>query len=101
MEQAGFFPRLIAYLVDGFLIGIIAGLINCVFGSVIGGASNMAQQNDSGLMAAVAGGLGLLLFAIIFLLQFLYFGYFWSQNGQSLGMRLMRIKVLDREGGLL
>lgn len=101
MQQAGFFPRLIAYLVDGFLIGIIVGLFNCIFGSLIGGAANVAQNTDSGLIGLMAGGLSLVLIAILFLLQFLYFGYFWSKSGQSIGMRLMNIKVLEREGGLL
>ena len=41
----------------------------------------------------------LLLLATLWLFQFLYFGYFWSRNGQSLGMNLVNIRVRRRGEG--
>jgi uncharacterized RDD family membrane protein YckC len=41
------------------------------------------------------------LFFVLTFLQFLYFGYFWSRDGRSLGMRLMNIKVIKTDGSLM
>jgi uncharacterized RDD family membrane protein YckC len=30
-------------------------------------------------------------------MQFVYFGYFWGKDGQSLGMKLVNIKVIHRD----
>jgi uncharacterized RDD family membrane protein YckC len=97
MEKAGFVQRLVAYLIDGFALGIIATILSLVISPIVG----LAGGTDSGMMAALAGGVTLLLIIILLLLQFFYFGYFWSKSGQSIGMKLMNIKVVRIEGGLL
>jgi uncharacterized RDD family membrane protein YckC len=39
------------------------------------------------------------MFPILILLQFIYFGYLWSSSGQSVGMKLLEIRVDDSGGG--
>jgi uncharacterized RDD family membrane protein YckC len=34
----------------------------------------------------------------ILLLPFLYYGYFWSTKAQSIGMGMMKIKVIKKTG---
>lgn len=39
--------------------------------------------------------------AYLFLLSFVFFGWFWTHGGQTLGMRVWRIKVRRRDGSTL
>lgn len=39
------------------------------------------------------------LFAAMVLSAFLFFGWFWTHSGQTLGMQAWRIRVVNREGG--
>ncbi len=69
-------PRFIAVLIDGF---IVAALIGLLFGS-----SRWA-----------GGGIGWVLGAV-------YYWYFWTrQDGQTLGKKLMNIRVIKADGGPL
>ncbi len=38
------------------------------------------------------------MYIILIFINFFYFGYLWSRNGQSFGMRLLGIKVTKRDG---
>ncbi len=35
------------------------------------------------------------------LLSFLYFGYFWTKRGQTPGMKVWKVKVINPNGGLI
>jgi uncharacterized RDD family membrane protein YckC len=94
MEKAGFFSRFIALIIDGFVIGILAMIVSLIFGFIIG----MTGQSDNGFMGFIAGTMSLLLIVIMFLFQFLYYGYFWSKDGQSIGKKLMGVKVVSQDG---
>ena len=94
MQKAGFFSRFIAILIDGFAIGILAWIVATAFGLVIG----LTSQSDNGFMGLIAGTMSLLIIVIMFLFQFLYYGYFWSKNGQSIGKKLMGVKVVSQDG---
>ncbi len=37
--------------------------------------------------------------AYLVLVSFLYFGWFWTHGGQTLGMKAWRVQVLSRSGG--
>jgi uncharacterized RDD family membrane protein YckC len=96
-EQSWIFGRFVAYLVDRFIMGILAWIVMLVFGGIIGATSG----TDSGFLSFIAGTMSLLMIVVMFLFQFLYFGYFWSKNGQSVGMKLLNMKVVGRDGGPL
>ena len=94
MEKAGFFERLIAYFLDGIIIGLIGGALGCcviVPLTWLGGDGNDFLSVLTFLAALLVG-------VVIVFLQFLYFGYFWGKDGQSLGMKLLNIKVIQRNG---
>lgn len=97
MNKAGFFGRFVAYIVDGFIMSILAWIVILVLGGIIG----LTSETDSGFLTLIAGTMSLLMIVVMFLFQFLYFGYFWSKNGQSIGMKLLNMKVVSQDGEAL
>ncbi len=93
MEKAGFFTRFIAWLVDGFMIGLLSWFVAFIFGALIG----LTSGTGSGFLDFIAGTLAFLFIVVMLFFQFIYFGYFWSKDGQSLGMKLLNIKVVRQE----
>jgi uncharacterized RDD family membrane protein YckC len=97
MARAGFLSRFLAFLIDGIVLSIISWVLTLLFAPFLGAA----QSTDPGLIALLLGGIGMVLVVILFFLEFIYFGWLWSRNGQSLGMRVTNIKVLRRDGAAL
>lgn len=86
-------PRLIAYLVDGFITGAAVVVMWFVVGSVIA----VAGEAGRGLIAGIGFLVSFLGFLVIF---FLYYPWFWSHGGQTPGMKVMRVRVVrDEDGG--
>ena len=81
-NKAGFWIRTFAYLIDGIGIGIVSAII----GSLISSDATGTTANG-----------------ISFLLGLAYFCYFWSSNGggQTLGMRVLDLKVVRTDGSAL
>lgn len=75
--MAGFWIRFAGALIDAVLLGIVAFII----GTIIGMNSMNARQGLSYLLGAV------------------YFTYFHGTSGQSLGQKLVNIKVVDESTG--
>lgn len=73
-RRAGFFIRLVAYLVDSLILWLASYL---------------------------AGATGLNRFWVSFLLGAAYFTYFFSTTGQTLGKRLLGLRVVRVDGELL
>jgi uncharacterized RDD family membrane protein YckC len=109
---AGHGGRLIAYIVDGFIVGCIYLLLFLVFGSVLfaGFAGSVDFSSDfgngqfsgrvptAGMFAAFAG--FFLLFFLALIVAFAYFPFFWARSGQTPGMRLFGLYVVrDADGG--
>lgn len=85
--------RLIAYIVDGFILGIVTVVLSLVLFAVVAAA---AASDNSG--AAVGG--GLIWFLLIFGISLAYFPWFWWKGGQTPGMKLFHIRVVrDADGG--
>ena len=97
MNKASFFSRFIAWLVDMFAMVVIAIL----FGVLLAGLFSITSGSDSFFLAALAGTVGVMVWFTILILQFLYFGYYWSKSGQSIGMKLTGIKVVRQDGTLM
>jgi len=81
-EKAGFWTRFLAILIDAIGIGIIAGAISSLLG-----ADTQSRQYQG----------------LSILLQAAYFTYFWSAagNGQTLGSRALKIRVVKTDGSYL
>jgi uncharacterized RDD family membrane protein YckC len=93
MEKAGFGQRFVALLIDGIAIYLIALVLTWAISLLTGGGA------DS-LLGGILGRLvSSVLIAIMLLLDFLYYGFMWSRSGQSVGMKLMHIRVVDHQTG--
>jgi uncharacterized RDD family membrane protein YckC len=81
-NKAGFWVRFFAIFIDGLGVGIVSNIISGVMG-----ADPMSASSSS----------------INTLLGVLYFCYFWSAQGggQTLGMRVLNIKVIRTDGSSL
>ena len=85
--------RFLAYVVDGFILGVVVVLVALVLSPVIGVA---AASDNSG---AVAGGAFIYVFVIL-LVYLAYFPFFWARSGQTPGMRIFGLRVVrDADGG--
>ncbi len=99
IEYAPHGPRLVAYIIDGIIIGVVVTILLGI-GAVIFGATATYEGNrvvavDPGATFAF---LVLALIATIF--GVLYFPFFWARGGQTIGMRPFNLRVLrDRDGG--
>lgn len=82
MTKVGFWVRFFAIFIDGLGVGIVSNII-----SGATGAGAMSTSSSS----------------INTLLGILYFCYFWSAQGggQTLGMRVLNIKVVRTDGSAL
>lgn len=96
MGKASFFSRFVAYLVDGLAISFIAWGLALLFN----GLFSITSNSNNLFVGILFGTLGVITFFAWLILAFLYFGYFWSKDGQSVGMKLTGIKVVRRDGGL-
>lgn len=97
MGKAGFFARFAAWFLDGVAVGLVGWLIVMVMFSLGAVAGSAADMGDP-LAAVFTGTLSVLFLVVALAIQFVYFGYLWSQTGQSLGMKLLGIRVVHRGG---
>lgn len=97
MDKAGFFTRFFAWVIDNVMVLMFSMLIGLVFGVILG----ITGGWDSSLANLITTTMTLLLVFLLSVFQFIYFGFYWSKNSQSLGMMLMGIKVLRRDGSAL
>ncbi|MBV6496045.1 MAG: RDD family protein [Acidobacteria bacterium ACB1] len=96
MNHASFGSRFLAFVVDDILIAIVA----TVFSAVISGLGLLGSSHpDNPALVIGAWVSSLVIMALSLLFQFLYFGYFLSKDGQSIGKKLLGIRVQKREGG--
>jgi len=84
-EKAGFWIRFIAIIIDGLIIGLIGGLLSNTVVTTGPNGSIVTQQGPTGL------------------LSLLYYVFFWSSygSGQTLGMRVFKLKVIKTDGTML
>lgn len=82
-RHAGFWIRVLAYVVDAIILGVVGGLL-----------ASVGFHTD--VRDARTGGPSLLL-------SLLYFGLLWSSigGGQTLGMRICRLRVVGDNGQLI
>lgn len=92
MDKAGFLARFIAWLLDDIFMAVLAFFTALI----LGGLAGLTASTESSFLGFISAGLTALLIIVMLLFQFIYFGYFWSRNGRSLGMRLLGMKVVRR-----
>jgi uncharacterized RDD family membrane protein YckC len=95
MTYAGFWKRVVAYLIDGALLGILSWIIAAVLGAAIYGA---AASGADGAIGAAMGLIAVMQFGLL-LVMWLYFALLESGAGQAtLGKRALGIVVTDLGG---
>lgn len=99
IQYAGFGQRLIAAIVDGFIIGFVYVLVVTVPTMILSLASGATGPDSSG-MALFSSLAGMGLWGISMLAGFAYWIYFTGKSGQTLGKKMMKIKVIDAQSGL-
>jgi uncharacterized RDD family membrane protein YckC len=93
MDKAGFFSRFFAWLLDGIAVAVLPLIFGCFCGGIF---FILGIGSDNGFLSVITGIAAFGLIFILFLFQFFYFGYFWSRSGQSLGMKMLSMKVVRR-----
>jgi uncharacterized RDD family membrane protein YckC len=78
LDLAGAGSRLISYLIDGIIVGVIGSILNYV------------SMNVGGTLGGILAFLGVLV-------SLAYFTYFFG-NGQTPGMKAMKIKLIGTDG---
>lgn len=100
---AGFWIRVVARILDGLILGIPLGILFAVFASVLGvfsqAASTTTDQNAQSAALAIFGGVFLIFYLIVLVVTFGYWIYFWGTSGQTLAMRLLRLRIVDANTG--
>ena len=95
--RAGLWRRLAALLYDGFLVAAIWMLLGYSVQFILGVDSNQLVdgrvETDPWRNA--------LIFSLMLGSCFGFYGYFWMRSGQTLGMIAWRLKVVNRNNGLL
>ncbi|WP_025565221.1 RDD family protein [Psychromonas sp. SP041] len=98
-ERASFFKRLGAYIYDLFALGAVLMLatILALLAVVI---ANKAGFIDLSVYKDTADYLGKSLVFLIYLSVVIigFFTYFWSQAGQTIGMKAWRLRVQNSDG---
>lgn len=94
MQYASFGKRVLAYLIDNFIVGLIVGIpIGCLVG--ITSAFAMEMSEEAYIIAIIAASLIGVFWAVI--VSILYFAIMWSRTGQTLGKKWLGIKVVTAE----
>ncbi|HEY6003864.1 MAG TPA: RDD family protein [Anaeromyxobacter sp.] len=95
LAYAGFWLRLVAYVIDAFVLGLVSGFAGSFVGGILGGVVSASGAPPESV--AAAGGLGGGLVA--FVLGWLYFAVLESSGKQAtLGKMAVGLAVTDGEG---
>jgi uncharacterized RDD family membrane protein YckC len=86
--------HLIAWIIDGIILSVIAWLIMIVVGIVTGLVASTGSEGGTAISALV-GLIAILAFTLV------WYPYWWSKSGQSPGKKLMHLKVVRAENGAL
>jgi uncharacterized RDD family membrane protein YckC len=83
-NYGGFWIRVIAYVIDAVLLGIVAGVIDAIF------RVNPSDPTSGAYGAAEA---------VSLLISLAYFAGMWTYQGATLGQRIFGLRVVDANTG--
>lgn len=87
MGYAGFWIRVVAYIIDAIILGIIGGALALIFGVNVSDPNAIQSNSYRGAQA------------FDLLISFLYFAGLWTVMGASLGQRIFGMRVVDANTG--
>ena len=88
--------RLLAIIYDGLIC--IAVLMVTSWLYTLAAASVIGFERYEEMMEAGSLEADPLLSSLLFIVLYLFFGYFWTRTGQTLGMQVWRIRIQNLEG---
>jgi uncharacterized RDD family membrane protein YckC len=96
VEFGDFGPRLVAYIIDGLLVGavVVVGFLSWALISLVTGGF----RNDT---IGVGSAIWLAILVIgVTVIGLAYFPFFWARDGATPGMKMMGLRVVrDHDGG--
>ena len=107
LAYAGFWIRVVAYLIDGLIITVpLWVLFFVVFGSTFSNNISCTVVNTTTSASFSCTGLGTAfgalaaLWALSLVIPWVYFSMLWSWQGQSIGQKVLGLHVVDAANGL-
>jgi uncharacterized RDD family membrane protein YckC len=94
IRYSGRAARFIAYILDGFVIGILAGIPYGI-GFTLAFAGGSSEDGTGGVMAII----GMVLIVVAILIGVAYRPWMWSRGGQTVGYKVMRLRVVRAHDG--
>jgi uncharacterized RDD family membrane protein YckC len=94
-QYAGFFTRLVAYIIDRLVVSGITALIGLGVSLALN-ALNLNEWFAAGSTGAII--VALLLFALVVLVRLFYNLGFWMLAGQTPGKRVMGVRIVRTDG---
>lgn len=89
LNYAGFWIRVVAYVIDSIIVSIIGGVLGFVLGLIAGLVNPNAVADSQTNSVAVAN------YVVGFLLSFAYYAGLWTLNGATFGQRICGLRVVD------
>jgi uncharacterized RDD family membrane protein YckC len=87
--------RLVAYILDSILLGVVIVILSVV---LVGFLAAGSAGTDT--MSGAQVGTTFIWLFVVLLVSLLYFPWFWARGGQTPGMKLLHIRVVrDADGG--
>lgn len=83
-NYGGFWIRVVAYIIDAVLLGVVYGIIDAIF-------RVNPSDTTSGAYSAASG--------LNLLIGIAYFSYMWSYQGATIGQRIFKLRVVDANTG--
>ncbi|MBW7469441.1 RDD family protein [Marinobacter sp. M216] len=96
LPPATFVKRALAIIYDGLIsiaVLLVATWVYTVIGGWITGWDRFEEMAEAGQLSGDPG-----LTFVLFLVLYLFFAYFWTRIGQTLGMQVWRIRIENLDG---
>jgi len=99
LPPATFIKRILAAIYDGLIsiaVLLVTTWIYTVIAGYITGWDRYQQMAEAGQLSGDPG-----LTFLLFLVLYLFFAYFWTRIGQTLGMQVWRIRIENLDGSAI
>ncbi len=107
MEKAGLGKRILSIFYDFLILFFIIIVTTFVIQQIIIQLEvitldQIQISNDETITMIPAGSIVTLILKNLWVvISFFYFGHYWTKRGQTLGMKVWKIKAITNEGGLI
>lgn len=97
VQYASFAGRLIAYIIDGIVIGFVVGIFYFLGIVIVAGGASMDGEGSVTLGAGAA--LGTLIILVGAVVALLWKPFFWARGGQTPGYKMLGMRVVRASDG--